>query len=77
MTTKNKTRRAGRVNSNSQFQNTPKPSKNQAVPLPGTALCAFLKRYRQDLLEADRTGELSLLLDCVDGLLLAAERGAK
>jgi len=77
MTAKNKTRRAGRVNSNSQFKNTPKPSKNQAVPLPGTALCAYLKRYRNDLLEADRTGEISLLMDCVDGLLLAADRGAQ
>jgi hypothetical protein len=77
MTTNNKTRPPRRVTSNSQFQNTPKTSKNQAVPLPGTALCAFLRRYRQDLLDTDRTGELSLLLDCVDGLIMAAERGAK
>jgi hypothetical protein len=74
---KKQTRLAGRAESKSQFQNTRKKSKNQAFPLPGTALCAFLKRYRQDLLDVDRTGELSLLLDATDALLLAAERGAK
>jgi len=73
----NKTRLAGRATTNLHFKNTSKPSKSQFVPLPGTALCAFLKRYRNDLLDAERTGEVSLLLDCVDGLLLTAERGTR
>ena len=49
------------------------PSK--VVPIPGTALTALLKRYREDLLFCELSRELSLTLDCVDSLLMLVERG--
>lgn len=44
----------------------------QPFPVPGTALTAFLRRYRQELLTADRTRETSMLIECCDVLLFAA-----
>lgn len=42
-------------------------------PAPGTALSALLRRYRMDLLSADRTREMSTLVECCDVLLMAAD----
>ena len=82
MKTKRKTRcseqRAfqNRQNSRTRFKdNATKPTENQLVPVPGTALTAFLKRYREELLLCELSRELSLTLDCVDSLLMVVERG--
>lgn len=42
---------------------------------PGTALSAFLKRYKRDLLQLKRTREVSRIIDHVDQLLILAEGG--
>ncbi len=52
-----------------------KTTVNQLVPIPGMALTAFLKRYREELLLSELNRELSLTLDCVDSLLMLVERG--
>jgi hypothetical protein len=57
------------------IKNITKARLNQGVPIPGTALTAFLKRYRGELLVRDLSRELSLTLDCVDNLLMLVERG--
>lgn len=45
---------------------------NQPLPVPGTALTGFLRRYRMELLSAERTREISTLVECCDLLLLTA-----
>lgn len=59
--------------SNCLKYNTKTPAKQ--VPIPGTALSAFLRKYRRELLECELTHEISRTLDCVDQLLIIAERG--
>ncbi len=44
-------------------------SKRPPITQPGTALCAFLKRYRNDLLTLPYNCHISRLVDCVDVLL--------
>jgi len=56
-----------------QSDHTRKQSVNQSVA-PGTALTAYLKRYRFDLLELPPDRHISQLVDCVDCLLLEAEQ---
>jgi len=46
------------------------------IPIPGSALTAFLKHYKQDLLVCNFTNEKSRILDNVDQLLILVERGA-
>ena len=52
-----------------------KTSKSQAVSVPGTALEAFLKRYRNDLVALPFTSHISRLVDCADFLLDEVKRG--
>lgn len=37
--------------------------------MPSTALCAFLKRYKADLLRLEYSNEVSRLVDCCDCIL--------
>lgn len=53
------------------------PYGEQALPTPGTALTAFLTKFRLELLACEMTREVSALLDCVDQLLILAERGQR
>lgn len=54
-----------------------KTAENQPVPIPGTALTAFLKRYRDELHDCEPTREVNQLMDCVLVLLDAVERGRR
>ena len=58
-----------------QVQYPTKTTKNQAVPVPGTALTAFLKRYKHDLLQLECSREVSRIVENVDQLLIMAEGG--
>ena len=52
-----------------------KSNKTLPTTQPGTALCAFLKRYRNDLLTWPHNNHISRLVDCVDFLLDEVDRG--
>lgn len=45
----------------------------QQLTRPGTALTAFLKRYKFDLLQLECTREVSRLVDCCDCILNEVE----
>ena len=45
---------------------------NQSLPAPGTALTAFLKKYRDELLVYPQTPEVVRILDLVAPLLALA-----
>lgn len=47
---------------------------SQPKTAPGTALAAFLKRYRRDLLSLTPDRHISQLLSCVDCLLDEVDR---
>ena len=49
-----------------------KSSKDQALPAPGTALTAFLKKYRDELLCYPQTPEVVRILELVAPLLALA-----
>ena len=51
------------LNSNTQV------AKKASYLVPGTALTAFLKRYRQDLLQLECSCKVSRLVDCCDCIL--------
>ncbi len=50
---------------------------NKTLPVmqPGTALTAFLKRYRNDLLTLPYNSHISRLVDCADFILDEVDRG--
>lgn len=50
-----------------------KTAQKQPLPLPGTCLTAYLSRYRRELLDCEPSRDLSLAMDCVDGLLMLME----
>jgi len=52
-----------------------KSSKNNGLPSPGTALTAFLKRHRMELLHCEHSRECSVAIDCCDQILILFERG--
>ena len=52
-----------------QVNHKPSGELKQAFPIPGTALTAFLRRYRLELLACEMTREVTRALDCVDALL--------
>ena len=52
-----------------------KKSNNQTLPASGTALNFLLRKYRLELLGCEPSREVSVLLDCVDQLLILADRG--
>ena len=51
-----------------------KRENNQMAPTPGAALIELLKQFQFGLLSCEYSRELSQILDCVDCLLLLAER---
>lgn len=56
------------------LKNNTNPTAKQALPIPGTAFTAFLKKFRLELLACEMTREVSAALDCVDYLLDLVER---
>lgn len=64
-------RASQRTKANLQINN------NKTLPLtqPGTALCAFLKLYRKDLLALSYNNHISRLVDCADFILDEVDRG--
>ncbi len=50
---------------------------NDSTPIPGTALTAFLRRYRASLAAAGDSPDTTRLIRCCDQILLAAERGLR
>ena len=68
----NADRRVARAGSgNPQSKNTRKPFPTQ----PGTALTAFLKKYKFDLLSLPYSRHISELVDCCDFILDEVEWG--
>ena len=51
-------------------------NKTPYIPQPGTALTAFLKRYKFGLLSLPYSRHISELVDCCDLILDEVERGA-
>lgn len=61
--------------SNCVCKNRTNTSENQHLPLPGTCLTAYLKRYRNDLLALPTDRHIEHLVNCCNVILDAAERG--